>query len=156
MVEVIFYAKPSCQGNARQMKVLQSAGHHLVVRNLLSEPWTEERLRGFFGDRPPAEWFNRSAVRVKSGEIVPEQLDAAEAMALLLADPALIRRPLLEAEGRRHAGWEPTLLADWIGLGDAMSPGKEGCAARGEDSPKEEVTTVAAATDCLQAATPQR
>lgn len=129
MTEVIFYAKPGCQGNARQVRVLQASGHEVVVRDLLTEAWTAERLAGFFGDRPAAEWFNRSAVRVKSGEIVPESLDAAEAMALLLADPALIRRPLMQAAGERHAGWEPEHVARWIGLGGEMSPGKEGCAA---------------------------
>lgn len=99
-----------------------------AIRDLLTEPWTETRLRGFFGDRPPAEWLNRSAVRVKSGEIIPERLSAEEAMALLLADPALIRRPLLESLGRLQAGWEPERIEAWIGLGTAMSPGKEGCA----------------------------
>ncbi|MFZ1416280.1 MAG: ArsC/Spx/MgsR family protein [Defluviicoccus sp.] len=128
MVQVIFYVKPGCKGNARQLRVLQASGHDVVVRDLLSEPWTAESLRSFFGERDVADWFNRSAVRVKSGEVVPEALTAAEAMALLLRDPALIRRPLMEAEGERHAGWEPEHIARWIGLGSKMSPGKEGCA----------------------------
>ena len=130
MVQVVLYAKPGCQGNARQMRVLQSAGHDVVVRDLLTEPWTAATLRSFFGSRPVSEWINRSAVRVKSGEIVPESLTADEAMALLIADPALIRRPLLEATGQRHAGWDPELIAHWIGLATEMSPGKEGCASR--------------------------
>jgi len=129
MVEVTFYAKPGCKGNARQVRVLQASGHDVIVRDLLSEPWTAERLLGFFGDRGVADWFNRSAVRVKGGEIVPESLSAGRAMALLLADPALIRRPLMEAAGERHAGWDPDRIAGWIGLGAAMSPGKESCAA---------------------------
>ncbi|MBK8174485.1 MAG: hypothetical protein IPK66_04130 [Rhodospirillales bacterium] len=130
MVEVIFYAKPGCQGNARQMRVLQAAGHDVVVRDLLSEPWTAEQLGGFFGDTAVADWFNRSAVRVKSGEVVPEGLSADAAMALLLEDPALIRRPLMIAEGERRAGWEPERIAEWIGLNSSMSPGKEACIAK--------------------------
>ncbi|NJO67648.1 MAG: hypothetical protein HC826_01515 [Rhodospirillales bacterium] len=129
MVEVIFYAKPGCKGNARQLQVLQASGHRVVVRDLLSEPWTAERLHGFFGERKVVDWFNRSAVRIKSGEIVPEHLSAEAAMTLLLDDPALIRRPLMEAAGERRAGWEPEEIARWIGLGSEMSPGKEGCAA---------------------------
>ncbi|MDG4574540.1 MAG: ArsC/Spx/MgsR family protein [Defluviicoccus sp.] len=130
MVQVIFYMKPGCKGNARQLRVLQASGHDVVVRDLLSEAWTADRLRSFFGEREVAGWFNRSAVRVKSGEIVPEGLTAVEAMTLLLDDPALIRRPLMEAGGERRAGWEPELIAEWIGLGSEMSPGKEGCAGR--------------------------
>ena len=144
MAEVIFHGKPGCQGNARQVQVLRASGHDVVVRDLLAEPWTEDRLRSYFGDRPAAEWFNRSAVRVKNGEIVPERLDEAEAMALLLADPLLIRRPLIEAAGQRHAGWEPERIAAWIGLGEALAPGKEGCAA-GADQPTH---TAATTGDC--------
>ena len=128
MVQVIFYAKPGCKGNARQIRVLQASGHDVVVRDLLSEAWTAEELLSYFGDQPVADWINRSAVRVKSGEIDPDGLSADEAMALLLADPALIRRPLIAATGERHAGWEPERIAGWIGLTGAMSPGKEGCA----------------------------
>ncbi len=88
MVQVVFFAKPECRGNARQIRVLQASGHDVVVRNLLSEPWSAEELRSYFGDRPVSEWFNRSAVRVKNGEIVPETLTEADAMALLLDDLA--------------------------------------------------------------------
>lgn len=131
MAHVIFYAKPGCKGNARQMQVLRSAGHEVEVRDLLAEAWTKPALLSFFGDRPAAEWLNRSAERVKSGEIIPERLSPAQAMALLLADPALIRRPLIEVAGERSAGWEAERLEAWIGLGSAMSPGKEGCAGGG-------------------------
>jgi nitrogenase-associated protein len=149
MVQVIFYGKPGCKGNARQMRVLQASGHDVEFRDLLSEAWTASRLKAFFGAGEVAGWFNRSAVRIKSGEIVPEELSPEAAMALLLADPALIRRPLLEAEGARCVGWEPDRVARWIGLGAAMSPGKEGCAGGG--GPKATRGPLAA-TDCRVAA----
>lgn len=129
MAQVVFYAKPGCKGNARQIRVLQASGHEVEVRDLLSEPWTAARLLSFFGDRPAADWFNRSAVRVKSGEIDPDTLNAEDAMALLLADPALIRRPLMAALGEKHIGWEPEVIEGWIGFGSDVRPGKEGCAA---------------------------
>jgi hypothetical protein len=37
--------------------------------NLLTEVWTAERLRLFFEELPVAEWFNRAAPGVKSGDI---------------------------------------------------------------------------------------
>jgi nitrogenase-associated protein len=70
MAKVIFYEKPGCGGNARPKALLVSSGHELDVRNLLAEPWTAERLQPFFGSRPVAEWFNASAPRVKSGEMI--------------------------------------------------------------------------------------
>jgi len=63
--------------------------------------------------RPVAEWFNRNAPKMKpqprypwraalasiqsakSGAVMPEALDAESAMALMLTEPLLIRRPLL-------------------------------------------------------------
>jgi nitrogenase-associated protein len=63
-----------------------------------------------------AEWFNRSAPRVKSGEIVPEELGADAALGLMLLDPLLVRRPLIDAEGRKEIGFDQNLIHDWLGL----------------------------------------
>ncbi len=128
MARILFYEKTGCAGNLRQKRLLADAGHTVLARNLLTEPWTAERLRGFFGARPVAEWFNRNAPRVKSGEVVPEALDADSAMALLLAEPLLIHRPLLEADGEREAGFEPQRIHAWLGLGlAAQAPVSEAC-----------------------------
>jgi nitrogenase-associated protein len=114
MVRIDFYEKPGCGGNAKQKALLLEAGHELVVHDLLTTPWSREELRGYFGERPVAEWFNRSAPRVKSGEVVPEALDEDAALSLMLAEPLLIRRPLLSAGGRREVGFEPARLAGWL------------------------------------------
>lgn len=132
MAKVIFYEKPGCGGNARQKLLLTQSGHDLEVRNLLTAPWTKDALRAFFGVRPVSQWFNAAAPRVKSGEIRPEVLDAEAALSLMLDDPLLIRRPLLECEGRREAGFESALIDDWIGLKPVAVPVTEGCPRRGE------------------------
>jgi len=82
----------------------------------LTEPWTEEQLRAFFGKRQVSDWFNRAAPRVKFGEIVPEQFDGDAALHLMLQDPLLIRRPLIEAEGRKEIGFDQDLIHAWLGL----------------------------------------
>jgi len=115
MASIIFYEKPGCANNTRQKKLLQSAGHELISRNLLSEAWTAESLRVFFGELPVSEWFNRAAPRIKSGDVVPERLDKAAALALMLADPILIRRPLMECAGRRIAGFDAMRVTEWLG-----------------------------------------
>lgn len=116
MATVVFYEKPGCGNNTKQKALLAAAGHEVIARNLLSEAWTAERLLAFFGDRPVAEWFNRAAPRIKSGEIAPEQMEADAALALMLQDPLLIRRPLIEANGRKEAGFDQELIQTWIGL----------------------------------------
>jgi len=115
MANIIFYEKPGCANNARQKKLLVAASHVLIARNLLSEAWTADTLRAFFGELSVSEWFNRAAPRVKSGDVVPERLDAAAALALMLADPLLIRRPLMECEGRRMAGFDAARVEAWLG-----------------------------------------
>ncbi|BAB74219.1 ArsC/Spx/MgsR family protein [Anabaena sp. FACHB-709] len=116
MARVIFYEKPGCKGGTRQKVLLTAAGHEVITYNLLTEPWTVERLRSFFGDRPVTDWFNRSAPQIKSGEIVPEQLDEQTALLLMLREPLLIRRPLLQVGDRREVGFDVETLETWIGL----------------------------------------
>jgi nitrogenase-associated protein len=60
-----------------------------------------------------------AAPRVKSGEVVPAEYDEASALALLLAEPLLIRRPLLEVDGKRYCGFDPKQVGAWIGLNDS-------------------------------------
>jgi nitrogenase-associated protein len=116
MAHITFYEKPGCGGNARQRALLEAAGHTLDIRNLLTEPWTQERLLAFLAPLPVPEWFNRSAPRIKSGEVNPDAIDAPTALRLLLEEPLLVRRPLMESEGRRHVGFEPEAVDVWVGL----------------------------------------
>lgn len=125
MAHVIFYEKAGCANNARQKRLLEAVGHSLSVRDMLTEPWTAERLRGFFGDRPVAEWFNRAAPRVKSGTVEPDRLDAERAIALMLDEPLLIRRPLMEVEGERSVGFDPDHVDAWIGLSAPAAQGAD-------------------------------
>jgi len=116
MAIVMFWEKPGCAGNARQKSLLSASGHSVQTRDLRQEPWSVETLRPFFGTRPVADWFNRSSPRVKSGEVQPEALDEAGALALIVADPLLVRRPLMQVEDRRECGFDAALIAAWIGL----------------------------------------
>jgi nitrogenase-associated protein len=118
LADIIFYQKPGCGTNARQKRALEAAGHTVLPRNLLTEPWTAERLRSFFGDMPSASWINPAAPRVKSGEIDPAKMDSAAALALMLAEPLLIRRPLVEAGGQRSAGFDSDLIASLLADGN--------------------------------------
>ena len=128
MTRIVFYEKPGCANNARQKEQLLAAGHELFEKNILTEPWTASRLRQFFGARPVAEWFNRAAPRVKGGEIIPETMTETEALQAMVADPLLIRRPLLEAGEIRLAGFDAPQVARWLGdrapmaVDEAMQP----------------------------------
>ena len=116
MITILFYEKPGCLTNAKQRRLLEAAGHQVIRRNLLAEPWSAGRLHEFFKDMPVSEWFNRASPRIKSGEIDPHQVTAAAAMSLLLKDPLLIKRPLIEIGPVRIAGFDPRRLQASIDL----------------------------------------
>jgi nitrogenase-associated protein len=132
---IMFYEKPGCANNTRQKALLAAAGHTVLAQNLLTEPWTRERLLQFFGNRPIAEWFNRAAPKVKSGEIIPESLDMDSALAILRAEPILIRRPLIEVDGRREVGFDPAVIDQWLGLTLTPENNLEQCHKRHENKP---------------------
>ena len=96
MAHITFYEKPGCANNARQRKLLETAGHTLDVRNLLTEAWSAATLQPFIRGRTVVEWFNRNAPRIKSGALDPQVLDTEAALQHLLAEPLLIKRPLLQ------------------------------------------------------------
>jgi len=116
MATIHFYEKPGCINNTRQKVLLEAAGHQVIACNLLTEAWNPARLQSFFGQRPVDEWFNRSAPQVKSGEIIPEQLDCDSALRLMVENPLLIRRPLIQVGDRCAVGFETAEIDRWIGL----------------------------------------
>jgi nitrogenase-associated protein len=127
MSKVVFYEKPGCGGNARQKALLIASGHELDVRNLLTEPWTPETLRPFFGDKPLPDWFNASSPRVKSGEVTPAALTPDGALAMMVEDALLIRRPLMQVGERRESGFDQATVDAWIGLRPTERPVTDAC-----------------------------
>jgi nitrogenase-associated protein len=116
MATVYFYEKPGCINNTRQKKLLAAAGHQVVALNLLTEPWQEDRLRAFFGELAVRDWFNYSAPPLKYGEIDPDKLSEQQALALMLHNPLLIRRPLMQVGDSLMAGFDQQAVDKWIGL----------------------------------------
>jgi nitrogenase-associated protein len=114
MATIVFYEKPGCINNTRQKAILAEAGHDVVALDIRVQPWTPDGLRPFFGDRPVAEWFNRAAPRVKSGAVIPELMEEAESLAAMCLDPLLIRRPLMECDGRRTVGFDERAVEEWL------------------------------------------
>jgi nitrogenase-associated protein len=127
MASVIFYEKPGCGGNARQKALLIASGHQVDARSLLAEPWTAASLRRFLEGKPLREWFNPASPRLKSGEINPETLTPEAALALMIQDPLLIRRPLIQVGDRREAGFDQAKVDAWIGLKQTRVPVTDVC-----------------------------
>ena len=121
MATVVFYEKPGCGNNTKQKLWLAASGHTVLAKNLLTEKWSEARLRPFFGDLPVARWFNPSAPKIKTGAVDPAKLDAQTALDMMIVEPLLIRRPLMEVEGVFSVGFDAKAVDAWIGLNDSRS-----------------------------------
>lgn len=114
MATIIFYEKPDCANNSKQKVLLRQAGNTVIAKNLLTESWSAESLLAFLKNYSVPDWFNRAAPRVKSGEVVPEQLDQAQALELLLADHLLIRRPLMQVGREYRIGFDKESIEQWL------------------------------------------
>jgi len=138
MAHVLFFEKPGCINNTRQKRLLADAGHEVEARDLLREPWRPETLRPYFGDLPLIEWFNATAPRLRDGEVDPAQLDEATALAAMVADPLLIRRPLMQVAGQCRVGFDPVAVDAWIGLASRPAQDLESCPRTGGHACSEE------------------
>ncbi len=118
MAQIIFYEKPGCINNTKQKKLLRDAGHVVIEKNLLTEPWSENPalLTAFFNELPINQWFNSSAPAIKQGSINPEALTAEQAITAMLSDPLLIRRPLMAVGADKRVGFNESEIEQWIGL----------------------------------------
>ena len=116
MAEVIFYEKPGCINNTRQKQQLEQAGHVVDARNLLTENWDEESLLKFLDRLSVTMWFNITAPAVRDGKIDPSNLSEASALELMISDPILIRRPLMQVGDECRVGFDAALVDEWIGL----------------------------------------
>lgn len=70
----------------------------------------EARLRGWAGELGWEKLLNRAGTTFrKLPEADKAGLDADKAVALMLAQPSMIKRPVLDLGGRRLAGFDPAV-----------------------------------------------
>lgn len=120
MADITYFTKLGCQTAEKQIDLLRQSGHRVEIRDLLTHPWQAAELASYFGDQPLEACFNPNSPRIKSGEINPLAYDREAALAAMLADHLLIRRPLMEANGVRLCGFDPATVHAWVGLGATL------------------------------------
>ena len=116
MVNVIFYEKPGCINNTKQKNLLIDAGHQVESRNLLTEQWSRKKLLEYFESMLINQWFNISAPDIKSGLIDTSNLSQETALELMIQNPILIRRPLIQVGNELRVGFDINEVNQWIGL----------------------------------------
>lgn len=112
---VHFFEKKGCTTNAKQKKLLSSWGVVLKEEDLLRYPFSKKTLKMFLEKAPINAWFNPNAPDIKSKKIDTSKLDDEEAIALLLKNPILIKRPLMIFKGRYILGFDEQAIAKLLG-----------------------------------------
>lgn len=130
---IFFYEKQGCMTNTKQKKLLNDLGYTVFSMDLLTHPFTKEELRSFFGDNPIKEWFNPNAPKIKKGEISPENMNEEEALETLIANPIMIRRPLIRFGDFKYSGFEKNTL-QVVFKEIELKHSLEGCSAAKEEN----------------------
>jgi arsenate reductase-like glutaredoxin family protein len=110
-VSVTVYGIPTCDTCRQALKALKAAGRAAVLRDVRAEPLSEAEwaeLVAEFGDR----LVNRSSASYRS---FSPFLREAEAEAQLAAQPTVMKRPVIRADGRLFLGWGPEVQAALTG-----------------------------------------
>lgn len=115
MADILFFEKPGCINGEKQKKILHEAGHVLTCSNILEYPWTREELLLYVEGKAPSEIMNYTAPDIKNKTVVPEELSFDEAVELMLGNPILIKRPLVEVEGKHLQGFLDKGLQPYLG-----------------------------------------
>ena len=63
------------------------------------------------------DWFNDKAPDVKSGHVKPEMYTEDEALEVMIQDPILIRRPLIDYNGVKVCGFDDYVMYEVLNLG---------------------------------------
>ncbi len=101
-----FYEKTGCSGNAKQKELLKSHNISFSVKSLLDTSWSKETLSEFFKGLELVDMFNPFAPQIRDKEIDINTLSKDEAIELMIKNPILIKRPLLDINGVKLCGFD--------------------------------------------------
>lgn len=104
---MILYGIPTCDTCKKALKALETAGHAITFRDIRKDPLSEADIARFvseFGDR----LINKSSTTYRG---FSDFLRESEAEAQIAAQPAVMKRPLIEDGARLFLGWDEATQA---------------------------------------------
>lgn len=99
---MILYGIPTCDTCKKALKAIEAAGRSVTFRDVRGNPLTEAEIAGIvheFGDRV----VNRQSTTYRSFN---DFLKASDPEAQIAAQPTVMKRPVIEDEGRWYLGWD--------------------------------------------------
>jgi arsenate reductase len=96
-MEPVIYHKATCSTCRRALQLLRELGVKVIARDMGREPLRGEELDALIGARELRPFFNPRNELYRERRLKEALPPRAEALALLAANPNLLRRPLLVA-----------------------------------------------------------
>ena len=84
----------------------------LDERDFFKDGFTDAELRDLLGDTPPADVFSWRSPSARKLGLDRDAVTADELIRLMLDEPRLIRRPLIQIEGRVIVGTDKKAMAE--------------------------------------------
>jgi nitrogenase-associated protein len=113
MIPIIFYEKPGCVNNTKQKKKLVDFGFNVISTNLLKTNFSKEQLLSFFGEKSVKDCINPNAPVVKNKELNVNNISDENLLTLMIADPILIKRPLIAIGSNKFCGFDLNKILDF-------------------------------------------
>lgn len=112
MMAVTLYGIKNCDTVKKARSWLESHGVDYAFHDYKTAGIDGVRLRGWARELGWETLLNRAGTTFRK---LPDAdkvgIDEEKAIALMLAHPSMIKRPVLDADGRRVAGFKPELYA---------------------------------------------
>ena len=114
-MSITIYGIRNCDTMKKARRWLEAQGVHYAFHDYRSEGIAAERLARWCGEVGWEILLNRAGTMFrKLPEREKQGLDEKRAVALMLAQPTLIKRPVLDAGGRLLVGFKPELYASAV------------------------------------------
>ena len=106
MSEVVLYGIPNCDTVRKARRSLEAAGVAFRFVDFRKDGLEPEQLRGWVGELGWEPLVNRRGTTWRQlPEAERAALDESRAIALMLEQPTLIKRPVIEHAGQVSVGW---------------------------------------------------
>ncbi len=108
---MILYGISTCDTCKKAIKMLEGAGHAVTFRDVRADPLSTAEIAEIvqeFGDRV----INKQSTTYRA---FGDFLRMSEAEAQIAAQPAVMKRPVIHADGKWYLGWDDPVQAALLG-----------------------------------------
>ncbi len=94
---------------------LSQKGVELTERDFFQDPFTEDEIRALVGGRSVSDYFSYNSPSFKKLGLARDQLTDDELVEMMVAEPRLIRRPLIQVGDDLVVGTDKKAMARVFG-----------------------------------------